>query len=123
MNLRHNLVLQVRNFVECDSEHFRCRNGHCIPKDWRCDGTKDCLDDSDEIGCAPVTCQQGYFKCHSDGQCIPNSWVCDQDQDCDDGSDELQHCLKLDPQVNTGVTTSETAQMELMRKTAFRDGS
>ncbi|XP_032148954.1 low-density lipoprotein receptor-related protein 2 isoform X4 [Sapajus apella] len=77
---------------ECDSEHFRCRNGHCIPKDWRCDGTKDCLDDSDEIGCAPVTCQQGYFKCQSDGQCIPNSWVCDQDQDCDDGSDELQHC-------------------------------
>uniref|UniRef100_A0A2K5RWI9 LDL receptor related protein 2 n=1 Tax=Cebus imitator TaxID=2715852 RepID=A0A2K5RWI9_CEBIM len=77
---------------ECDSEHFRCRNGHCIPKAWRCDGTKDCLDDSDEIGCAPVTCQQGYFKCQSDGQCIPNSWVCDQDQDCDDGSDELQHC-------------------------------
>uniref|UniRef100_A0A2K5CE98 EGF-like domain-containing protein n=1 Tax=Aotus nancymaae TaxID=37293 RepID=A0A2K5CE98_AOTNA len=80
--------------AECDSEHFRCRNGHCIPKDWRCDGTKDCLDDSDEIGCAPVTCQQGYFKCQSDGQCIPNSWVCDQDQDCDDGSDELQHCCK-----------------------------
>ncbi|KAL0626139.1 hypothetical protein AAY473_005196 [Plecturocebus cupreus] len=44
-------VSQSARVTECDSEHFRCGNGHCIPKDWRCDGTKDCLDDSDEIGC------------------------------------------------------------------------
>lgn len=37
--------------AECDNEHFRCEDGHCIPASWRCDGTKDCLDDSDEIGC------------------------------------------------------------------------
>lgn len=76
---------------ECDSEHFRCENGHCIPASWRCDGTKDCLDDSDETGCPPSSCQSGQFKCQSEGLCIPHSWVCDDEHDCEDGSDE-QHC-------------------------------
>lgn len=45
------LIFFARGIAECDSEHFRCENGHCIPASWRCDGTKDCLDDSDETGC------------------------------------------------------------------------
>nr|KAF6496225.1 LDL receptor related protein 2 [Rousettus aegyptiacus] len=77
---------------ECDSEHFRCEDGHCIDASWRCDGTKDCLDDSDETGCPPPSCQSGYFQCQSKELCIPNSWVCDDEQDCADGSDEHQHC-------------------------------
>nr|XP_012637337.1 low-density lipoprotein receptor-related protein 2 [Microcebus murinus] len=76
----------------CNSEQFRCGNGHCIPVSWRCDGTSDCGDDSDENGCTPTSCHTGYFRCQSDGNCIPDSWVCDEDQDCDDGSDEHQNC-------------------------------
>uniref|UniRef100_A0A9L0IKU4 Low-density lipoprotein receptor-related protein 2 n=1 Tax=Equus asinus TaxID=9793 RepID=A0A9L0IKU4_EQUAS len=85
------LIFFARGIAECDSEHFRCENGHCIPASWRCDGTKDCLDDSDETGCPPSSCQSGQFKCQSEGVCIPHSWVCDDEHDCEDGSDE-QHC-------------------------------
>ncbi|ELW62289.1 Low-density lipoprotein receptor-related protein 2 [Tupaia chinensis] len=77
--------------MECDNQHFRCGNGHCIPSAWRCDGTKDCSDDSDEAGCSH-SCQVGYFQCQSGGECIPTSWVCDYEQDCEDGSDEQQNC-------------------------------
>uniref|UniRef100_A0A8D2KGD7 Uncharacterized protein n=1 Tax=Urocitellus parryii TaxID=9999 RepID=A0A8D2KGD7_UROPR len=77
---------------ECDSGHFRCGNGHCIPEAWRCDGTGDCSDDTDEAGCPRQSCQSGNFQCESEGNCIPHIWVCDNEEDCSDGSDEHQHC-------------------------------
>ncbi|XP_021582708.2 low-density lipoprotein receptor-related protein 2 isoform X1 [Ictidomys tridecemlineatus] len=77
---------------ECDSGNFRCGNGHCIPEAWRCDGTGDCSDDTDEAGCPRQSCQSGNFQCESEGNCIPNIWVCDNEEDCSDGSDEHQHC-------------------------------
>uniref|UniRef100_A0A3B4FEE2 Low-density lipoprotein receptor-related protein 2 n=1 Tax=Pundamilia nyererei TaxID=303518 RepID=A0A3B4FEE2_9CICH len=64
----------------------------CIPGDWHCDGTSDCVDDSDEHDCPQVTCDSNHFQCLSDGECIPNLWVCDDEEDCEDGSDERQHC-------------------------------
>lgn len=27
----------------CEDNYFRCANGYCIPKMWRCDGHNDCL--------------------------------------------------------------------------------
>ena len=32
----------------CDSGQFRCSNGNCVPRDFRCDRVDDCGDGSDE---------------------------------------------------------------------------
>uniref|UniRef100_A0A8C4INS7 Low density lipoprotein receptor-related protein 2a n=1 Tax=Dicentrarchus labrax TaxID=13489 RepID=A0A8C4INS7_DICLA len=79
-------------FIRCELGQFRCGTGRCIPGDWHCDGTSDCVDDSDEHDCPQVTCDDSHFQCLSDGECIPDVWVCDDEEDCEDGSDERQHC-------------------------------
>ncbi|XP_016107771.1 low-density lipoprotein receptor-related protein 2a [Sinocyclocheilus grahami] len=76
----------------CEAGSFRCGTGRCIPASQRCDGTTDCSDNSDEIGCPQPTCESAQFQCLSDGECIPQHWVCDDEEDCEDGSDERQHC-------------------------------
>ena len=35
----------------CRDLEFRCENGQCINKRWRCDGRYDCQDKSDEVEC------------------------------------------------------------------------
>ena len=47
-NLYLNMILST---VSCQSGAFRCNNGTCILSSRRCDGTVDCIDNSDETGC------------------------------------------------------------------------
>lgn len=35
----------------CGLQEARCHSGHCIPKDYLCDGQEDCKDGSDELDC------------------------------------------------------------------------
>ncbi|XP_069081387.1 low-density lipoprotein receptor-related protein 2 [Pleurodeles waltl] len=94
------VCMVLTNGQGCSSSQFRCGNGRCIPASWRCDGTGDCSDNTDEAGCPPTTCEANEFRCVSDGDCIPRSWVCDDEEDCDDGSDERQQC-------STGTCSSQ----------------
>ncbi|GFT42183.1 hypothetical protein NPIL_118931 [Nephila pilipes] len=70
----------------CESHQFKCLDGHCIPEVWKCDGERDCEDDSDENDCKNGTECHG-FRCN-DNRCIPENWKCDGQTDCSDGSDE-----------------------------------
>nr|QYY47503.1 vitellogenin receptor-1 [Pardosa pseudoannulata] len=71
---------------ECNTTDFQCVNGHCLPADRRCDGSKDCTDGSDEVGCSS-RCSADDFQCKN-GRCILKSWQCDARDDCGDNSDE-----------------------------------
>lgn len=35
----------------CGPHETTCHSGHCIPKDYVCDGQEDCKDGSDELDC------------------------------------------------------------------------
>lgn len=37
--------------LPCGPHEATCRSGHCIPKDYVCDGQEDCEDGSDELSC------------------------------------------------------------------------
>ena len=37
---------------------FTCANGNCIPKDWMCDGSNDCNDNSDEATDKAPNCRK-----------------------------------------------------------------
>ncbi|KTF85092.1 hypothetical protein cypCar_00012330, partial [Cyprinus carpio] len=38
----------------CEPNEFKCQNGRCALKLWRCDGDNDCQDNSDEMNCRHI---------------------------------------------------------------------
>ncbi|CAL1294790.1 unnamed protein product [Larinioides sclopetarius] len=90
---------------KCSNNHFNCSNGRCILSSSKCDGTDDCGDYSDEIGCSPQNCPDNDFNC-SNGRCILSSSKCDGTDDCGDNSDEIgcspQNCPDNDFNCSNG---------------------
>lgn len=88
----HLLLLFLVSRPNCTATEFEC-DRQCIPKDWRCDGSKDCHNGEDERNCtrtpAPKHCNAEQWMC-ANGACIYSGWKCDGDTDCMDGSDEAQ---------------------------------
>lgn len=50
----------------CEPNEFKCRNGHCALKLWRCDGENDCGDGSDEDDCRELGTGSGPAAGHGD---------------------------------------------------------
>jgi len=96
--------------VTCPLSEWQCNSSQCIPLRWRCDGSFDCTDRSDEVGCPPghiaphdMCHLNGEFRCLGSNQCIHQSWVCDSDPDCEDGSDEADCKLRFSASFHASV--------------------
>ncbi|XP_075168916.1 corin serine peptidase isoform X2 [Haematobia irritans] len=70
---------------------FKCDNNRCLPKEYVCDGSLDCMDHSDEKGCD--VCAPGEIFC-GNGKCIGYEHACNGIMDCPYGQDE-KNCIRL----------------------------
>ena len=59
-------------YHSCSPNEFRCANGRCIFRSWKCDHENDCRDGSDELDCNYPPCAKEDFTC-ANHRCIPMS--------------------------------------------------
>eukprot|EP00488_Nonionellina_sp_1-RS-2012_P002232 TRINITY_DN41_c0_g1_i7.p1 TRINITY_DN41_c0_g1~~TRINITY_DN41_c0_g1_i7.p1 ORF type:complete len:213 (-),score=47.68 TRINITY_DN41_c0_g1_i7:905-1543(-) len=82
-------TVELTTLVATDfDELFENQTGRCVPISWRCDGTNDCDDASDEQLCSLFACDDSQYQCTDNGLCISTSWLCDDYDDCANGEDE-----------------------------------
>ena len=82
----------------CEASEFSCGDGSCVPREFVCDGSRDCGDGSDERGNCTGHCTSKERACGGAGgrgdggghKCIPAQFWCDGEEDCEDGSDEAE---------------------------------
>ncbi|XP_069188277.1 uncharacterized protein [Procambarus clarkii] len=80
----------TEDLAMCADNKFSCLDGsRCLPMTWRCDGDRDCHDDSDELSCDPIVCEKDKFRCSDGSRCISLLMRCDFYPHCIDGSDEV----------------------------------
>nr|XP_049704047.1 modular serine protease-like isoform X1 [Helicoverpa armigera] len=81
---------RYRRQSACRKLEWQCKDGGCISSDEKCDGTKNCLDGSDETHalCRKMLCLPHLFRC-TYGACVDGTAPCDKKTDCADSSDEL----------------------------------
>ncbi|KAI1297126.1 Low-density lipoprotein receptor-related protein 3 [Halotydeus destructor] len=79
---------------KCKSNQFRCNNGKCIPKAWKCNRKDECNDGSDEADCDDLCTSVREVRCDANGdRDIPGCYSfplqrCDGVWDCENGADE-----------------------------------
>jgi hypothetical protein len=66
------IVVLFAAFHSCSPNEFRCANGRCIFRSWKCDHENDCRDGSDELDCDYPPCAKEDFTC-ANHRCIPMS--------------------------------------------------
>ena len=82
---------QVSKATFCRSDEFKCQDENCVPLKFLCDGSRDCIDGSDEspkVCNGSVTCGPKERQCGDNGKCVPVVYWCDGDADCDNNADE-----------------------------------
>lgn len=90
------LLRTINGRSSCSVDQFECvTTDRCISNYWRCDGSRDCPDASDED---PIICLNGTMNCppdrfacelhNEDTTCLPKNRRCDGKKDCRDGFDE-----------------------------------
>ena len=87
ISILYSFLLEQEHCDINSGRYFQCADTQqCLPISSKCDAHKDCLDGSDERGCA-CTCSE-QFSCQTVCQCLNVTRVCDGVPDCIDQSDE-----------------------------------
>ncbi|XP_046862112.1 very low-density lipoprotein receptor-like [Xenia sp. Carnegie-2017] len=70
--VRYNYGSRSRIVLEhCNPcRQFKCENGECTKKQWKCNNIKDCADGSDEVGCPKCRRSKYLFACRKGRKCI-----------------------------------------------------
>lgn len=125
-NIVHSHGSIIVNHTTCGAREFQCLSGECIHIGWKCDGSPDCLDHSDETNCP--ACEKEEFQCRHSRQCFSMDKKCDGKVDCSDKTDE-EDCprpakkeSKCKPDEFTCASSTPEA-LKCIKKTAVCDKS